>query len=256
MKRNFLLSCVVAVLMLFNNVGAGNVMASENISVKVDNALVAFPDAKPFIDSSSMRTMVPLRFISEKLGAKVEWDSDTQTVRIDKDGKEISLKVGEKEATIGKSRYALETPAVIKQDRTYVPLRFISRAFDALIRWDNNQRLVSIYTNPEIKDVTGKDFPLESKDSRFQTFHQGLKIKDGVLTGKVPTDSQSIRVNFIVYFKDGYERATQTVKPGESFSFAVKDLKVMGITITDQAKGQKLASFTYRDFPDLSAEKS
>lgn len=255
MKRlNFFLSSLVATMMMFTGFTTGEASASENIQVKVDGVAVQFPDAKPFIDSKSSRTLVPLRFISEKLGANVEWDQASQTVKIDKDGKKISLKVGEKEATIGDSNYALETPAIIKEERTFVPLRFISRAFDALVRWDGKQRLVTVETNPEIKDVTGNDFPVQNSDQRFQTFHKNLQIKNGVLTGKVPTDAVSIRVNCIVYFKDGYGRPSQVIKPGDSFTFNVKDVKLFGITITDQAKKQILASFTYRDLPDLIAE--
>lgn len=256
MKRlNFFLSSLMATVMMFTGF-TGGASASENIQVKVDGVAVQFPDAKPFIDSKSSRTLVPLRFISEKLGANVEWDQESQTVKIDKDGKQISLKVGETEASIGPRRIVLDTPAVIKQNRTFVPLRFISRAFDTLVRWDGKQRLVTVETNPVIKDVTGKDFPIQNGDQRFQTFHQNLQIKNGVLIGKVPTDTVNIRVNFIVYFKDGYGRPSQVVKPGESFSFNVKDINVFGITITDQAKKQTLASYAYRDLPDLTAENS
>jgi len=38
-------------------------------------------DTAPFIKDS--RTFVPVRFISENLGAKVSWDSDTREVMVE-----------------------------------------------------------------------------------------------------------------------------------------------------------------------------
>jgi len=46
--------------------------ASANITVVVNGEKVNFTDQQPFIDSNS-RTMVPIRFISEALDAKVDW---------------------------------------------------------------------------------------------------------------------------------------------------------------------------------------
>ena len=47
------------------------VNAAAEISVTVDGSAVNFPDAKPFIDSNG-RTLIPVRFVTESLGATVE----------------------------------------------------------------------------------------------------------------------------------------------------------------------------------------
>lgn len=39
-------------------------------------------DVAPYIDATSGRTLVPLRFISESLGYTVTWDGEDKTVRI------------------------------------------------------------------------------------------------------------------------------------------------------------------------------
>ncbi|MED2001768.1 copper amine oxidase N-terminal domain-containing protein, partial [Brevibacillus formosus] len=223
------------------------------ISIKVDGAAVDLPDAKPFIDPATSRTMVPIRFISEKLGAKVEWDESIQTVKIDRNGKQITLKIGEKVYKWGDRRFGIDAPAVIKDDRTFVPLRAVSQAFEVYVKWDSAQRLVIVDQNPVIKNVTGKDFPVNEKDATFQAFHQSLAIKDGVLTGKVP--KKNLYINFSVYFKDGHSSITDVFGPGESFSLKVADIKLMGITVIDQAKKVELASYTYRTLPDLLAER-
>jgi len=49
------------------------------VKVYVDDQLVKF-DSAPYIDSNS-RTMIPVRFVSEKLGATVEWNEDFELLQ-------------------------------------------------------------------------------------------------------------------------------------------------------------------------------
>lgn len=241
-----------AVSLVFGVTGQALANEPKPISIRVDGAAVSLPDAKPYIDPATSRTMVPIRFISEKMGATVEWDEPNQTVKIDRNGKLITLKIGDKGYNWGERRFSIDAPAVIKDGRTFVPLRAVSQAFEVYVKWDGSQRLVVVEQNPVIKDVTGKDFPVNEKDPAFQAFHQSLTIKNGVLTGKVP--DENLYINFLVYFKDGHAPMIQSFGSGDSFSLKVADIKVMGITIIDQAKKVELAAYNYRSLPDLSPE--
>lgn len=236
-------------------VGCGQALANEPkpISIKVNGAVVNLPDAKPFIDQSTNRTMVPVRFVSEKLGAKVEWDGSAQTVKIIKDGKQISLRIGEKRATVSGKQINFDAAAILHNNRTFVPLRFISEAYGAKVDWLAAERLVSIQTDTPVKDTSGKNFPVNNKDNRFQAFHQSLQIKNGVLTGTVPKDSPSLYVGCEIYFKPGHSPVAVVIPPGESFSYKVTDIRAMGITIIDQGNKKVLASYAYRSLPSLNA---
>ncbi|HAJ4019571.1 copper amine oxidase N-terminal domain-containing protein [Escherichia coli] len=247
-----MMNAALATILAFGIAGQALATEVKPISIKVDGTAVTLPDAQPFIDQATSRTMVPIRFISEKLGAKVEFDQAVQTVKIDRNGKQVTFKIGEKEYSKGDARFAIDAPAIVKDDRTFVPLRAVSQAFDVYVKWDGTNRLVTVETNPTIKNVSGKDFPVNEKDPTFQAFHQSLTIKDGILTGKVP--DKDLYINFLVHFKDDLDRVVESVGPGESFSFKVADIKVMGISIIDQAKKVELASYTYRTLPDLLAE--
>ena len=70
MKR--IISIILGVVLLTSIFSCIGVFA-ENGGVKVylDENEVVFPDAKPFIDARE-RTLVPIRFVSEALGAKVK----------------------------------------------------------------------------------------------------------------------------------------------------------------------------------------
>jgi len=88
--------------------------------------------------------MVPVRFISETLGAKVEWVSKTKTVYIDKDGIKIKIIIGSRYIFVNDNRVKIDTQAVIKQNRTFLPLRAISNALGENVSWDNESRSVMI----------------------------------------------------------------------------------------------------------------
>lgn len=61
--------------------------SSNDIQVTVDGKKIDFPDSKPFLDHQTSRTMVPVRFVSQSLGATVDWDQANQTVKMSRQGK-------------------------------------------------------------------------------------------------------------------------------------------------------------------------
>jgi len=71
-----------------------NIFAAKiPLRVVVNGSRINFPDAQPFIDENG-RTQVPVRFVSEALGADVGWDGKTKTVTIEQGKNKISLVVG------------------------------------------------------------------------------------------------------------------------------------------------------------------
>ncbi|MEK3903606.1 stalk domain-containing protein [Paenibacillus sp. FSL R7-0179] len=54
--------------------------AAQSVRVVVDGSKISFPDAQPFLDKQN-RVQVPVRFVSEALGAKVGWDPAPRPLR-------------------------------------------------------------------------------------------------------------------------------------------------------------------------------
>ncbi|MHB8986189.1 MAG: stalk domain-containing protein, partial [Eubacteriales bacterium] len=105
------------------------------VKVYVNSGPVSFPDQQPFIDVYFGRTYVPLRFVSEALGAKVDWEENSQKVTISKGEKIISLQIGSKEAVSNGEELFLDTVPLLVEGRTMVPLRFISEALGVEVNW-------------------------------------------------------------------------------------------------------------------------
>ncbi|MBC7765200.1 MAG: copper amine oxidase N-terminal domain-containing protein [Hyphomonadaceae bacterium] len=118
--------------------------ASERpIEVYVNGDAVSF-DVQPLMMNG--RVLVPLRAVSEKLGAQVNWDEKTQTVTAVKGDTKVILKILDDVANINGQTVKLDMPAVVLSGSTMVPLRFMSEAFGADVKWDGDSRLVHITT--------------------------------------------------------------------------------------------------------------
>ncbi len=116
--------------------------AAANIRVYLDDTPILFTD-DPFIEND--RVLVPLRGILEALGYHVQWQEDTQTVLATGESVEISLRINEMVATVNGKAVAIDAPAKIKNDRTFVPLRFLSEYSGAKVIWNPDDSSVSIY---------------------------------------------------------------------------------------------------------------
>ena len=91
----------------------------------------------------NMRTLVPARFISESLGASVDWDGQTSGITITLGGKKVTLTAGSAAMKAGGSEIKLEVPAEIINDRVFVPLRQLSEALDRKVFYDRGLIIVS-----------------------------------------------------------------------------------------------------------------
>jgi sugar lactone lactonase YvrE len=98
------------------------------------NDVVKAVDAPPFILSG--RTMVPLRAISEGLGAKVEWDAKAQKITIKLGAKTVIVWIGKTTGTVDGKSVTLEVPPMIKKGRTFVPVRFVSEGLGCQVGWN------------------------------------------------------------------------------------------------------------------------
>jgi len=104
-------------------------------------------DVPPIIKND--RTILPVRFVAEALGAKVGWDGKTRKVTIILNEKTIEMYIGKSTAYINGKPVQIDpnnpkvTPVIINS-RTFIPVRFVAEAFGAQVEWDNYTRTVTI----------------------------------------------------------------------------------------------------------------
>ena len=121
---------------------------NTQITVTINNQQIQFDQPPIIIDG---RTLVPLRAIFEGLGATVDWNGNTQTVTAKRENTTVKITIGDNKLYVNGNTVNLDVPAQIISDRTLVPVRAVSEAFDCKVDWDSNKHNVSIsntsYTN-------------------------------------------------------------------------------------------------------------
>ncbi|MEW6572958.1 MAG: stalk domain-containing protein [Bacillota bacterium] len=119
--------------------------ATGGVTVLVDGRPIAVPgEPAAFIDAASGRTMVPVRFVSQALGAAVEWDAAVRKVTIRRGNQVVETIVGSRQATVNGRVVELDVASRIVQNRTFVPLRFVSAALGDTVEWNQAARRVEI----------------------------------------------------------------------------------------------------------------
>lgn len=103
-------------------------------------------DVAPFIKDG--RTMLPLRYIAEALGFKVDWDRATRTVTLTDKEFKVQIPVETNKIIVNGSTYYSDANPVLRNGRTMLPVANIARALGLKdgtdILWDANTRVATI----------------------------------------------------------------------------------------------------------------
>lgn len=123
--------------------------SADRIQIFVNDREI-HPDVAPQIIQD--RVLIPVRFIATALQAEVEWDEASKTVIITEGSKTIQLPIGKETWLNGRSVAALDVPAQIIEGRTMVPVRLVSEAFYADVKWNPDTNSVHISRTPDQKN--------------------------------------------------------------------------------------------------------
>ena len=124
-------STVLLAVMLFS-LCSTTALADVSTIVYV-NGVKLQTDTPPVIIND--RTYVPFRAIAEALGCVVGYDETTKTVTMEGGGVSLMLTVGSNEAVVNGAKVMMDTPAMIVNNRTMVPIRFVSETFRGNVKW-------------------------------------------------------------------------------------------------------------------------
>lgn len=112
------------------------VTGGEKIKIRIGNAEASFTDVQPFIDENN-RTQIPVRTIAEMLNCTVDWNPITKLVTItSSNGDMTSIEIGSKFIVSNEKIVEMDTVAVIKDDRTFIPIGFLAEALGIGVLWE------------------------------------------------------------------------------------------------------------------------
>ena len=137
----------------------GRVRAASGtlLQLPVDSAAVFVNGAKTTLDVPAQiqdgRTLVPLRFVGESLGATIDWDDTQRMVTYTLGTTQIKLVIDSPNAQVNGAGVTLDVPprlisdrtmvpVRLISDRTMVPVRFVSETLGAVVGWEAATRTV------------------------------------------------------------------------------------------------------------------
>ncbi len=138
---NYILKCTLKRSMKIIKLAIGKAKATvDDTEINVD--------PPPFISKNI--TMVPLRFVSDGLGLKIEWVADIKTIIVDLGNESyLRLLINSSKAYVDMpdgsiKEVPLASPPQIVKGRTFVPLRIISEMFSCDVVWDAKTKGITI----------------------------------------------------------------------------------------------------------------
>lgn len=140
---------------------------ADDISVYLNNRQLSF-EQEPVIQNDF--TLVPFRTIFEELDMTVQWFEDERRVTAQKDGTAITLFIDRLVMYVNDNAIELETPPVIYNNFTLVPLRAVSEAAGAKVDWNGETRTVT---------VTAQDSGFENWAKQVLELTNNERIKQG-----------------------------------------------------------------------------
>lgn len=146
--------------------------------VYVNDSKIIFTDQAAQIVND--RTLVPARGVFESMGNKVEWDNETRTVTVTSstgvtvativiDSTEMNVRTYKSLMEAEDVTVELDVPAQIMNDRTMIPLRAVSEAFNCEVKWDEENYCVNITTGEPARLEGATDIPTPVPDEEKVT---------------------------------------------------------------------------------------
>ena len=154
--------------------------ADKDINIYINNNVQNIPEdmGKAYLDKTNDRVMVPVRYITENLGANINFyqrkDTNTSGILIGAIDVLVELDINSTKAKVNnggnENIVNLDSPAILFDGRTYVPIRFISETLGLNVDWKND----SVYISGNFK-TKGKRYNYEEDNKSSDKKENELK---------------------------------------------------------------------------------
>lgn len=163
--------CLLVVFMLLFPTGI-SADSTDSVAILINGQAVTFTgdSGYPYVDENS-RTMVPLRVTMETAGFAVGYDPATETAIVITEHRRIEVPIGTNILYVNNTLVENDTVAVVKNGRTYLPIRAVLEAAGFTVEWEGQTSSVNAYSF----DYNANDFVPYSTSSLETLVENALK---------------------------------------------------------------------------------
>lgn len=171
------------------------------------------PSSAPLLHKGAV--YLPLRDIGELLGSVVFWNAKDHSVTMTYPNRIVKVKLNASSATVNEAAVKLNAPVIVRNGRTFVPIRFFSEAIGAGVEWNAAKKTVSlsqqpiyvkggsvnttIWLNKNTGDVYFA-YPFETKPKRIGQLNTDIKELASINVYSMPGTQQS----YVLTVEDNY----------------------------------------------------
>lgn len=249
MKKRFLSIMFASAVAVSSLPLTVNAAGNQTVIIKVNGNIVNSYEAPAYIDTNSQLTYVPLRFVSETLGAKVEWVSNDQpiTATIDEpERNEVKVLLNSKKVEKNGKVSTIEGAPVLQNGRTMVPLRVISEGLGAEVKWvpgSNGQNNVVEISTPWETPVPESSItwtPRGSQKEVAQKIFKGIDFdfSNRTLKINVPSVAGKRVVASVIEGENQRKGKSTVLKTDTIYNFSNLGEFSINISIYDKADAQ------------------
>ncbi|MCX7745498.1 MAG: N-acetylmuramoyl-L-alanine amidase family protein [Clostridia bacterium] len=155
--------------------GAIHKYTGNILSLKINGEDVK-SDVPPIVIDN--RSLVPVRGVFEKFGAEVKWDGAGKKVSVGLNDLSVELKINDENAVVNSEPVKMDVPAKIINNRTMVPLRFVSEHLNMKVGWFPDQGLITV-DRDTAKPTENTGTELENAVTQFSVLNEIKHQKNG-----------------------------------------------------------------------------
>lgn len=209
---------IIKITILFIAMLITPVFAANNFNVIIGNKDFKVKEAGVLINEESLktefspyikegRTFVPIREITEKLGADVKWNAEDKSIKITLNGDVINMQIDNSNVTVNEKNIDLDgaqAPQLAlynkprRETKTMVPLRFISETFGYNVDWNNDK------VRAEISTVSAKSIFEDNKTKKESNNNSKNKKTSSKNTGSKENTSKKTKTKSSSIFDNNY----------------------------------------------------
>lgn len=212
--KNIVLSFSAALLLQFPVLShASGVTSNEaHVNLKVNDYYVLYTTPKaPYIDSHN-RFMIPLRSVSELLGANVKYEPKSKKATISMDSKTVTFTTNSKIISVNGSESTMDTVPVLYKNSLFIPLGFLTGSLKIENKWDSAKKLFELTGDnlmqtdliKNYEDLDVREGPVKSNNAFLPTSYEldqkkySITIKSKNITGQdLPKGVEDVHPYFI-----------------------------------------------------------
>lgn len=169
MKKKFIMFLFFMVVIFIPS----NIFANQTFNIKIDNKNTRVNQVNVKVDGKTLntefsaytingRTFVPIRELTESLGANVSWDNRTKSATIKNMDSTVKMQIDSTVVYVNDNKNIISKDSVPKfafysnpkiETKTMVPLRFLSQTFGYKVDWDQKSQTALVTTLPEAAPI-------------------------------------------------------------------------------------------------------